>query len=78
MRTPFQENQLREIPMPQDQKLLEGAEIKELLKKGAAKDVTSAKGQFVSTIFLRPMKEKTFRPNLKNLNQVLPYQEFKT
>ena len=59
-------------------KITWGCRNKGTFEEGAAKDVTSARGQFVSTIFLRPMKEKTFRPNLKNLNQVLPYQEFKT
>ena len=66
-------------PFPQDQKLLEGAEIKELLKKGAVKEVTSSRGPFVSKNISAPQEREDFRSiiNLKNLNLVLPYQEFK-
>ena len=66
-------------PFPQDQKLLEGAEIKELLKKGVVKEVTSSRGPFVSTNISAPQEREDFRSiiNLKNLNLVLPYQEFK-
>ena len=66
--------------MSETERLILEREVTSMLKKGAIKEVTSQKHQFLSTIFVRPKKEKNkYRPiiNLKQLNQYLPYNHFK-
>ena len=54
-------------------------EVGEMLMKGAIKQVTNTRGQFLSNIFLVIKKYGGNRPviNLKNLNSFIPYQHFK-
>ena len=60
-------------------------EIKEVLKKGAIKNISQhrdqyAQNQFLNYLFLVRKKDRGYRPviNLKTLNQFVPYIQFKT
>ena len=55
------------------------SEIQILLQKGVIKKSLHEKGQFISTIFLRPKKNGKFRMilNLKRLNEFVAYKHFK-
>ena len=55
------------------------AEIEILLQKGAIQKVTHVPGEFISSIFIRPKKDGSFRPiiNLRNLNKSVAYFHFK-
>jgi len=69
----------REIPMNPEKEELVEKEIKEMLEKGAIRTVKQTKGQFASSLFLVPKKDKGQRPviNLKKLNLSIPYEHFK-
>ena len=55
------------------------AEIKKLVHKGVLLKSSHEKGEFLSTIFLRPKKDGTHRMilNLKKLNKFVEYHHFK-
>ena len=54
-------------------------EIQSLLLKGVLRESHSEPGEFVSTIFLRPKNDGSFRMilNLKQLNESVEYHHFK-
>ena len=54
-------------------------EINKLLHKGVIEQACLDSGKFISTIFLRPKKDGTYRVilNLKKLNQFVEYDHFK-
>ena len=55
------------------------SEIRKLISKGAVTEVSPCDSEFISTIFLVPMKTGDFRPviNLKSLNQFVEKIHFK-
>ena len=54
-------------------------EITKLLDKGVIEQIDRVQGDFISTIFVRPKKDGTFRMilNLKQLNEFVSYYHFK-
>ena len=77
---PLEWREPNQIPMRELEKKEVIEEIHTMIRKGALKEVQSVKGQFSSTIFVRPKKETNkFRPimNLKRLNAHTPYIHFK-
>ena len=62
----------------QEQHIIQN-EIDNLLNKGVIKGTTRCEGEFISTIFIRPKKDGTYRLilNLKNLNDHVEYHHFK-
>ena len=56
-----------------------GLEIDKLLHKRAIEPCLHEKGEFISTIFITPKKDGSFRPviNLKSLNEFVTYHHFK-
>ena len=65
--------------MNQEEKLQINSEIKEVLRKGAIKQVKSKPGEFLSNLFLVNRKDVSHRPviNLKFVNSFIPHQHFK-
>jgi len=55
------------------------SEVLALLQKGVIKQTTHEQNEFISTIFLRPKKDGSYRMilNLKSLNQYVIYHHFK-
>ena len=71
-----------QIPMRELERIVVIEEIYSMIQKGVLKEVQSVKGQFISTIFVRPKKETnkfSNKPtiNLKRLNAHMPYIHFK-
>ena len=54
-------------------------EVNKLASQNIIQKVEHCEGEFISSIFLRPKKDGTFRMilNLKNLNETVEYQHFK-
>ena len=54
-------------------------EITKLLDKGVIEQIDRVRRDFISTIFVRPKKDGTFRMilNLKQLNEFVSYYHFK-
>ena len=54
-------------------------EVAKLLQKVAIVETDHMDGEFISTIFLRPKKDGSFRPiiNLRGLNAFVAYNQFK-
>lgn len=76
---PQQETVPREISFSlQEQQIIQN-EIDKLLNKGMIKETTHCEGEYISTIFIRPKKDGTYRLilNLKNLNEHVEYHHFK-
>ena len=63
----------------QEERLQINSEIKEILRKGAIRQVKSEPGDFLSNLFLVSKKNGGHLPviNLKFLNSFIPYQHFK-
>lgn len=76
---PFQKHIPREIPFPEDQKIIVCNEVHNLLQKGAIVPSKDEANQFISTIFIVPKPNGKFRPiiNLRYLNQFVKYEHFK-
>jgi len=68
----------REIPMNPEKEELVEKEIKEILEKGAIRTVKQTKGQFASSLFLVPKKDKGQRPviNLKKVEFINTLRTF--
>ena len=76
---PQQESVPREICFSlQEQHIIQN-EIDKLLEKGVIKETTHCEGEYISTIFIHPKKDGTYRLilNLKNLNEHVEYHHFK-
>lgn len=76
---PQQEVVPREICFSiQEQHIIQN-EIDKLLTKGVIKETTHCTGEYISSIFIRPKKDGTYRLilNLKNLNDHVEYHHFK-
>lgn len=76
---PQQETIPREISFSLQQQHIIQNEIDNLLNKGVIKATTHCEGEFISTIFIRPKKDGTYRLilNLKNRNDHVEYHHFK-
>lgn len=76
---PFQGRIPREIPFSESQIDIIDKEVPTLVQKGAIKQVPPSEDQFISTIFIVPKKDGSFRPiiNLKYLNEFVEYHHFK-
>ena len=77
---PHQVREPHQIQMSELEQNVVDQEIVSMIQKGVIQEVNPVEGQFLSTIFVRPKKEKNrYRPiiNLKNLNQHIPYLHFK-
>lgn len=76
---PFQFHIPNEIPFSDDQAHLVDQEVESLLQKGAIELVSPSSDQFLSTIFIVPKKDGSFRPviNLRYLNHFVQYHHFK-
>ena len=63
---------------PQEQIIIE-EEISKLLKKGVITEASHCRGEYISTIFIRPKKDGGHRLilNLKKLNAYVEYHHFK-
>jgi len=76
---PEQESVPQEINFtPQEQIIIE-EEISKLLKKGVITEASHCRGEYISTIFIRPKKDGGHRLilNLKKLNAYVEYHHFK-
>lgn len=70
------------LPQPTWSKTEEGfidIEIQRLLLKGVIAHSVQEEGEFISSIFVRPKKDGSYRMilNLKSLNQYVEYHHFK-
>jgi len=76
---PFQQAPAVTRPRSQEEQILMEREILELLRKKAIEEVSPSPDQFVSSLFLVPKKDGSYRPvfNLKPLNIFLKNQHFK-
>jgi len=76
---PQQESVPREICFSLPEQHIIQNELDKLLKKGVIKETTHCEGEYISTIFIRPKKDGTYRLilNLKNLNEHVEYHHFK-
>ena len=76
---PEQESVPKEINFtPQEQIIIE-EEISKLLRKGVITEASHCRGEFISSIFIRPKKDGGHRLilNLKQLNAYVKYHHFK-
>ena len=76
---PQQETIPREIGFSLQKQHIIQNEIDNLLNKGVIKATTQCEGEFISTIFIRPKTDSTYRLilNLTNLNDHVEYHHFK-
>ena len=76
---PFQRLPPRELNVSYSEGLIVDQEVNKLLQKGVIEQACPDSGKFISTIFLRPQKDGTYRVilNLKKLNQFVEYHHFK-
>ncbi len=76
---PIQLFQPKRIPFIAREIEMISAEVHKLLQKGAIKQVEHTSGEFISNIFIRPKKDRSFRPiiNLRELNKSVAYFHFK-
>ena len=76
--TPFQ-NCARETFVNCAQAIYLDNEIQKLKNKGVIQEAVPCAGQFISTVFLTPKADSTFRMilNLKELNEFIVYKHFK-
>ena len=81
----FSNNKLRhyhkgmEMRFSSKEELFLGCEIKKLLQKGVIKESQHDKGELISSIFLMPKCDDSFRMilNLTRLHKNMPYNHFK-
>ncbi|CAB4013926.1 Hypothetical predicted protein, partial [Paramuricea clavata] len=71
--------EIEELTVSSSEKCIVDNEITKLLMKGLIEPTNQESGEFISTIFLRPKKDGTFRVilNLKRLNEFVEYHHFK-
>ena len=76
---PIQTGNIRESHFNAEKQLIVSQEIKKLLDKQVLEIVESEEGEFISTIFLLPKKNGSFRMilNLKEFNEHVEYYHFK-
>ena len=76
---PQQEVVPREISFSTQEQYIIEKEIEKLLHKGVIEETTHCVGEYISTIFIRPKKDGTYRLilNLKSLNDHVEYHHFK-
>ena len=76
---PAQATKPRQITFSSGEKEIIGAEITKLLSKGVIELTNPLNGDFLSTIFVRPKKDGSYRLilNLKPLNEFVSYYHFK-
>ena len=79
LRLPIQDKLPRQAQMSKESESLVEQEILEMLVKGAIQKVQHCPGEFLSNMFLVGKKDGGNRPviNLKQLNELVPYQKFK-
>lgn len=60
------------------EELLLGNEISKLWEKNVLEETSHSQGEFISSVFLRPKPDGSFRMilNLKNLNESVKYYHF--
>ena len=78
-RCPYQIKCPKEIVFSENEKLFIDTEIERLLKLKVIAQSTNESGEFISTIFVRPKQDGSFRLilNLKILNNYIEYHHFK-
>lgn len=76
---PVQATKPRQIKFSSGEKEIISAEITKLLSKGVIELTNHLNGDFMSTIFVRPKKDGSYRLilNLKPLNEFVSYYHFK-
>ena len=76
---PFQICQPKQIHFSLSEREIINEEIAKLLNKGVVEQTHCVEGDFISTIFVRPKKDGTYRMilNLKTLNEFVSYYHFK-
>ena len=73
-RKPFQTKAPFQLVASREQQKLMGKEVKEMLKKGATRQASTVKGEFLRNLFLIKKKDGGQRPviNLKHANACIP------
>ena len=76
---PFQICQPKQMHFSLSERAIIIEEIAKLLNKGVVEQTHCVEGDFISTIFVRPKKDGTYRMilNLKTLNEFVSYYHFK-
>ena len=76
---PFQICQPKQMHFSLSERAIINEEIAKLLNKGVVEQTHCVEGDFISTIFVRPKKDGSYRMilNLKTLNEFVSYYHFK-
>ena len=79
VRTPYQLSPSKGLTVNRSEALVVDSEINKLLEKRVIEPVSSEPGEYISSIFLHPKKDGTYRVilNLKPLNQFVEYHHLK-
>lgn len=77
--TPEQDSVPKEINFTLQEQIITEEEISKLLGKGVITEASHCRGEYISTIFIRPIKDGGHRLilNLKQLNAFVEYLHFK-